>query len=264
MKIAITGTGGFIGGHLQKYFEDIGHEVIGYDRKSNQYIKDFTIEEDIEFVIHLAADADVRRSIEHPEEYWINNVEPTTKIQKLCHKMNIPLMYASSSCIHNWWLSPYGVSKKVNEETAYPGQVALRFTTVYGDGARESMLIGKLINGRVKYLTTHVRDFIHVNDVLTAIKAIMEKMLISDAFDDDSYINVDSYIKVEAAYDIGTGKGNIVEDLGALAGWEGIEVINGALCEAQDNTADNSALRKLGWEPTIDVEEYIVSKTIPH
>ena len=77
-------------------------------------------------------------------------------------------MYASSSCIHNWWLSPYGTSKKVNEETAFDKQVGLRFTTVYGDGARESMLIGKLLDGSIGYLTRHVRDFIHVDDVVEA------------------------------------------------------------------------------------------------
>ena len=91
----------------------------------------------------------------------------------MCKAINIPLFYASSSCIHNWWLSPYGTSKKVNEETAQEGQVGLRFTTVYGEGARESMLIGKLIRGEVKYLTTHIRDFIHVMDLAEGhIKAL--------------------------------------------------------------------------------------------
>ena len=81
-----------------------------------------------------------------------NNVENTTRIQKICHYNNIPLLYASSSCIHNWWLSPYGTSKKVNEETAFNNQVGLRFTTVYGDGARESMLIGKLLDGSIAFI----------------------------------------------------------------------------------------------------------------
>ena len=137
MKIVITGTGGFIGSHLQKHLEKIGHTVIGYDRKSGDHIENFDMDIDTEFVIHLAADADVRRSIEYPEEYWKNNVEPTTRIQRICYGLNIPLLYASSSCIHNWALSPYGTSKQVNEETAFDGQTALRFTTVYGDGARE-------------------------------------------------------------------------------------------------------------------------------
>ena len=75
--------------------------------------------------------ADVRASIERPDEYWANNVTTTTNVQKICHKKEIQLLYASSSCIHNWWLSPYGTSKKVNEETAHHKQVGLRFTTIY-------------------------------------------------------------------------------------------------------------------------------------
>ena len=110
------------------------------------------------------------------------------------------------------------------------------------------MLIGKLLNGDIKYLTRHTRDFIHVNDVISAIKTIMDTPV------EDR----------KKAYDIGTGKGVIVEELGNLAGWEGIEVKDGDPCEAQDNTADNSELRALGWKPTIDIEEYIVKKTIPH
>ena len=159
MKIALTGSRGFIGGHLMKRLLKEGHEVVEWDLRQDppKCIKDFDIFQ-IDYVIHLAAYADVRQSLKEPEKYWTNNVENTTRIQKICHYNNIPLLYASSSCIHNWWLSPYGISKKVNEETAFEGQVGLRFTTVYGDGARESMLIGKLLDGSISYLTRHVRD----------------------------------------------------------------------------------------------------------
>ena len=190
----------------------------------------------------------MRASLKDPQKYWVNNVENTTRIQNICHHNNIPLLYASSSCIHNWWLSPYGISKKVNEETAKFGQVGLRFTTVYGDGARDSMLIGKLINGTIKYLTRHTRDFVHVSDVVDAIVLLMSKDIRS----------------LKPAYDIGTGKGNVVEDLGILAGWEGIEVTDGDACEAQNNTADISAMKELGWEPKVDVTDYIVKNTVPH
>ena len=249
MKVAITGSRGFIGSHLKTRLEKEGHEIVEWDLKQNppKCIKDFDIYE-INYVIHLAAYADVRRSLREPQIYWENNVENTTRIQQICHYNNIPLLYASSSCIHNWWLSPYGTSKKVNEETAFHHQVGLRFTTVYGDGARESMLIGKLIDGSIGYLTRHVRDFIHVSDVVEAIVLLMSKDIRT----------------LRPAYDIGTGVGNVVEDLGKIAGWEGIEVTDGESCEAQDNTADISELKKLGWEPKVKVDEYLVQNTVPH
>jgi len=249
MKIAITGSRGFIGSHLKTRLEKDGHEIVEWDlrQEPSRCIKDFD-PGDINYCIHLAAYADVRASLKDPQKYWKNNVENTTRIQNICHYNNIPLMYASSSCIHNWWLSPYGISKKVNEETANFGQVGLRFTTVYGDGARDTMLIGKLLDGSIKYLTKHIRDFVHVSDVVDAIVLLMSKDIRS----------------LKPAYDIGTGKGNVVEDLGILAGWEGIEVTEGDTCEAQNNTADISSMKELGWEPKIDVRDYIIKNTVPH
>jgi nucleoside-diphosphate-sugar epimerase len=247
MKVAITGSSGFIGGHLKTKLEADGHDVVEWDlrHEPSKDIEDFS-PNDVTHVVHLAAYADVRQSLKEPQKYWTNNVNNTTRIQKICGYNNIPLLYASSSCIHNWWLSPYGTSKKVNEETAMQNQVALRFTTVYGDGARESMLIGKLIDGSIGYLTRHVRDFVHVSDVVEAIVLLLSKDI----------------RLLKPAYDIGTGVGNVVMDLGILAGWEGIEIRDGDPCEAQDNTADISEMRALGWEPKVEVEDYLVKKTI--
>ena len=249
MKIALTGSRGFIGGHLMKRLLKEGHEVVEWDLRQDppKCIKDFDIFQ-IDYVIHLAAYADVRQSLKEPEKYWTNNVENTTRIQKICHYNNIPLLYASSSCIHNWWLSPYGISKKVNEETAFDKQVGLRFTTVYGDGARESMLIGKLIDGSIGYLTRHVRDFIHVDDVVEAIVLLMSKDI----------------RLLKPAYDIGTGIGNQVHTLADIAGYKDLPLVDGEKCEAQDNTANNADLLQLGWKPTIKVDEYIIAQTVPH
>jgi len=245
MKIAITGSSGFIGGHLKEKLEKDGHEIIGWDRKNGRDIHDFELE-GAEFVIHLAADADVRRSIEEPDLYWHNNVTPTTRIQRICHEADVPLLYASSSCIHAWHQSPYGISKKVNEETAFPGQVGLRFTTVYGDGARDTMFIGKLMRGELKYATKHIRDFIHVNDVIQAIDRIMLKIT------DPGLIDA----PLRPAYDIGTGTGNVVHELARIR-IPGIDIRLGDDCEAQDNTADITHIKELGFNPTIDVRDYL-------
>lgn len=246
MKVIITGSSGFIGSHLKKRLEK-QHEIIEYDKSIGKDIKSFKVT-DAEFVIHLAATADVRRSIKFPEEYWENNVVTTTEIQRQCNRMNVPLLYASSSCAARWWLSPYGTTKKVNEETAADGQVGLRFTTVYGEGARESMLIGKIVRQEVGYLTPHVRDFIHVNDVVDAIVLLMEKY---------------REIPLKHYYNIGTGKGVRVDKLGELFGLD-VPVLSGDDCEAEDNTADNQDLLDLGWNPKTDIEQYIASKLIPH
>ena len=246
MKVMITGSSGFIGSHVKNKLLELGHEVDEWDYKINKPLEDFDQKPwNIDYAIHLAAYADVRESINEPQKYWDNNVSLTTKLQKYCHEYGIPLLYASSSCIHDWHLSPYGMSKKINEETAFSDQVGLRFTTVYGDGARDEMLIGRLIEGRVSYLTNHIRDFVHVDDVVNVILLLMKKNL----------------EKLKPAYDIGTGKGVVVSDLGPLAGYPDIPTKAGDECEAHDNTADISDIQELGWSPTYDIEEYVKEKT---
>jgi len=249
MNVAITGSRGFIGGHLKNRLINDGKEVTEWDLRQDpsRCIKDFNVE-GVDYVVHLAAYANVRKSIEDPQMYWKNNVENTNTIQKICHYNNIPLLYASSSCIHNWWLSPYGTTKKVNEETAFEKQVALRFTTVYGEGARKNMFIPKLLDHKVEYVTHHIRDFIHVSDVIEAITLLMSK--------DISILN--------NAYDIGTGEGNSVEDLAIIAGFNDLPLTNGDACEAKTNVANITELKSLGWEPKVNVNDYIIKQTIPH
>ena len=78
------------------------------------------------------------------------------------------------SCAKDWWLSPYGTTKKTMEELAHDGHVGLRFTTVWGDGTRDNMLMGRIKNKTLKYKTNHIRDFIHVSDVVSAIKLFID------------------------------------------------------------------------------------------
>ena len=206
MRIIITGSRGFIGGHLKNKLEQDGHEIIEWDHHIDKPIEKFQFAFELEaladYVIHMAAWADVRKSIEDPNIYWENNVTNTSRIQRQCHEYKIPLIYASSSCIHEWHKSPYGISKKVNEETAFPGQVGLRFTTVYGGaGAQRGMFMDKIKDGNLKYVTNHVRDFVHIDDVISAIILLMGLDIWS----------------LKPTYDIGTGEGNVVSNLAKMA-----------------------------------------------
>lgn len=245
MIISVTGAGGFIGSHLVKRLKKDGHNVLEWDRKSGTDVKDFELM-GAEFVVHLAAIANVRRSRQYPWEYWENNVINTKNIQTLCAANQVPLVYASSSCVHNWFLSPYGMSKIANEATAINNpysqskQVGLRFTTVYGPGARDDMFMGRLKNGTLQYATDHIRDFIHVNDIINAI------MVFVDTGTGDKL----------PAYNVGTGVGVNVSDLARMAGYD-VPVRDGDDCEALNNTAQNQDLVKLGWKPNYDVRDWV-------
>ena len=71
MKVALTGSRGFIGSHLKTRLEEDGHTIEEWDLRQDppKCIKDFdTFETD--YVVHLAAYADVRQSLKEPDKYW--------------------------------------------------------------------------------------------------------------------------------------------------------------------------------------------------
>ena len=232
MKITITGSRGFIGTHVRNSLQD--HEIIEWDTKIGRDIKYFVSESSIDdlrfsdFVIHLAGLTDVRESIKIPDEYWKNNVEYSKRIFDICK--DIPMLYATTSCVKEWWRSPYGISKKVMEEFAHDGHVGLRFANVYGDGAPDFMLTSRLNNGNVEYKTNHIRDFIHVSDVVDVIKFFLKR----GTYDCDK------------VYEVGSGVGTKVADLIEKHGYD-VPYKESDECEMIDNTADISKLLSLGW-----------------
>ena len=240
MKIVLTGSEGFIGSQLKKKLLKEKHQLICYDLSLNKNIKDFILDGDENFVIHLAAKANVRDSVKNPKPYFLNNVEYSKKIFDLCYEKKIPCLYASSSSVHNWTLSPYGESKKKMEEAARDGQVGLRFSTVYGENSRTGMLFDYIVNGTVKYKTNHKRDFIYIDDVVSAILLFVK-------------LGLENKNKT---YEVSSGHLYNVKEVIEEAGFK-VPLRKGEDCEAESNASDNSELRKLGWEPTMTVWKFL-------
>ena len=99
MRILLTGHKGFIGSHVYEHLTRIGYDVDGLDRPDD--IGDFTgVQDDYDIVIHLAAYAALRDSVENPNKFWENNVEKSQPIFDYCRKYNTRLLYASSAGAH--------------------------------------------------------------------------------------------------------------------------------------------------------------------
>ena len=245
MKVLLTGNRGFIGSHLQKRLEQEGHTVVGCDIVDGKDIQDLTQDNflDVDFVIHLAGSANLRESLNDPWLYFENNAKKTKKLQRMSYDTATPFLYASSSSIHHWYLSPYGTSKLMTEMSAQPGQVGMRFTTVYGKGGRDTMLTAKIQNGTLKHCTNHIRDFVDVEDVIDAIMI---------------FVNTGLEGKLPV-YDIGTGIGKKVSDVVRAAGLD-VPVVEGLPCEADDNTCESKEMKALGWNPKRDIFEYVRKK----
>ena len=137
MKVLVTGHRGFIGRYVFADWRSTeGYKVHGIDHPDD--ISDFNISGNIkagdyDLVVHLAAWADIRESMEKPAEYYVNNVVKAKRLFDWCGETGTRLLYASSSAVDgNYWENPYAMSKWVNEQMAPPNSVGMRFTTVYG------------------------------------------------------------------------------------------------------------------------------------
>lgn len=232
-KILITGAAGFIGFHAALSLIGRGDFVIGFDNFNPYYdpqlkrdrakelakkgmeivegdltdslkLKSILTEHKITHILHLAAQAGVRYSLEAPEAYVHSNIDGFLTILELCRLFpHIKLTYASSSSVYglnqkipfsindltDHQASFYGVTKKTNELMAHTyshlfgiSVTGLRFFTVYGPWGRPDMayfLFTKaILEGSPIDVYNHgqmMRDFTYIDDIVAGILAAIDK-----------------------------------------------------------------------------------------
>ena len=235
MNILLPGSDGFIGSHLFYALKE-EHNVYGFDLKNGHNILQTDFPKDIDLVIHLAGLSGVRDSLNRPTDYWTTNVIGTQRLFE--NYKDVRIIYASSSTAHEPWKNPYAMSKYSMEQLNHNNAVGMRFTTVYGPGARVDMLIPKILRNDVQYLNVnHIRDFIHVNDIVSAVEIMMTNTF-------------------RGVVDVGTGISNKLVDIADYFKIDYKSMIGGET-ERLDNTADTSILNKFGWRAKINLYSYI-------
>ena len=234
MKIIVTGAAGFIGMQSCLKLLKSKFTVLGIDNLNNYYDKNLKVNRikilkkfkkfhfkriDIshkgifnifkkfkpDFVLHLAAQAGVRHSISHPQDYTSSNLVGFANILE-CSKLNKikHLIYASSSSVYGKSkkfplsesqndikpISYYGATKLANEYMAYSYShlfklptTGLRFFTVYGPWGRPDMalfLFTDAIKNKKKIKMFNkgnmVRDFTYIDDITISIDKLIKKI----------------------------------------------------------------------------------------
>ena len=230
MKVLVTGVAGFIGMHCAQRLLARGDEVTGIDNLSPYYsvqlkkdrlarLKGLRFEQiDIadaaslrrvfgqkfDAVLHLAAQAGVRYSLEHPETYIQTNVVGFANILECCrHNPPRHLVFASSSSVYGTnaklpWsetdkvdhpISLYAATKKSNELQAHVyshlfglNATGLRFFTVYGPWGRpdmSAMIFARAITeGKPIQVFNHgdmSRDFTYVDDIVEGTLRVLDQ-----------------------------------------------------------------------------------------
>ena len=236
MNILLTGHKGFIGNRLLQYLQSKDHTIVTIDKLTGHDIISCDFPHNIETVIHLAGLSGVRDSLNNPTDYWKTNVIGSQRIFDFYKTKRV--IYASSSTAYEPWRNPYAMSKYSMEQLEHPNSLGMRFTTVYGPGARETMLIPKILKNDIEFINVnHTRDFIHVDDVVSAIYTVLQN-------------------NVRGVIDVGTSISNKLID---IADYFKVDYENRIADETErlNNTADTKILNSLGWHAKTNLYGYI-------
>ena len=276
--VLITGCAGFIGMHCAKRLLEQGVPVVGIDNLNNYYdvaLKHARLAElrphahfrfvELDLaerqgmadlfakvapgkVLHLAAQAGVRYSIDQPDDYTDSNLLGFGNILQGCRKHQIGhLVYASSSSVYggntkmpfaesdavDHPISYYAATKKANELMAHSyahlygiPTTGLRFFTVYGPWGRPDMALFKFTKAMLAGESIDVygegklvRDFTYIDDIVEGIMRVLDKPATPDASYDSRNPNPGTSTAPYRIFNIGNNTPTVLMDyIAALEG----------------------------------------------
>jgi UDP-glucuronate 4-epimerase len=307
--ILVTGAAGFIGFHVARQLLSEGRNVVGLDSLNNYYdpalkqsrlnilretsrfsfvqadladrpsMRSLFAEHRFELVIHLAAQAGVRHSIDHPHAYVDANLEGFVNVLEGCrHNDCRHLIYASSSSVYgantklpfsvadktDHPVSLYAATKKANELMAHSYShlyrlpvTGLRFFTIYGPWGRPDMAIfmfsKAILEGTPIRLFNHGRmrrDFTYIDDVSRVVSRLVERVPEADGSGAPAKVyNVGNHHPEELVQVVSL----LEKELGRTAVRDMLPMQPGDVTETFADVAD--LMRDVGFRPETPIED---------
>lgn len=275
MRCLITGSSGFIGGHLFEELNKRGALVAGADIKNKIDIRSYNFHEKYDVIFHTAAQASIPASFKNPLESHTHNVVGTLRILEYARATGAMVVFSSSSSVYGDApmptsesqppdpMSPYAFQKLIGEGycdfywTLGVKSVALRYFNVFGERqpntSEYSTALGEWLdeykNG--KSFKTYGdgeqrRDWIYVKDVVDANIRAAEFLQTATEFQ---------------AINIGSGKNYSVNEVIAMIDNNYPREYMPSRIEPIANCADITKARELlNWNPQSDLKDWL--KTI--
>ena len=276
MNIMVTGGAGFVGTNLIKRLLKDGHNVVSLDNYSTgtednhqegcKYVDadirdviDFDyFMEDVDVVYHLAALARIQPSFKNPANTLEVGILGTINILEWAREIDCKVIFAGSSSVHSGKLkNPYTFSKVVADDLCllYKKHFDLdasicRFYNVYGPHqlteGEYCTVVGiferQYENGEPLTITGdgfQRRDFTHIDDIVNGLILTMDSIFSPDIIE------------------LGRGNNYSINELASMFKTE-IEYIDERPGEARETLCDiSNAHREIGYEPEVDLEDYI-------
>jgi UDP-glucuronate 4-epimerase len=262
VKLLVTGAAGFIGFHTARLLLERGDEVVGLDNLNAYYdpalkqarlkileqypafrfakidvadrepMQEVFKRESFQRVVHLAAQAGVRYSIENPHAYVHSNITGFLQVIEGCRRNKVQhLVYASTSSVYgantrmpfsesqgvDHPLTLYAATKRSNELMAHSYSslyglptTGLRFFTVYGPWGRPDMALFLFTKNILAGLPIdvfndgfHQRDFTYVDDIVKGVVAALDHVAAPDPKWDSDHPNPSTSSAPYRIYNIG-------------------------------------------------------------
>ena len=325
MKFLVTGAAGFIGFSVAKKLLERGDDVVGFDVVNDYYdpaLKEARLEvleetaqqaqgsftfiranlankaivdqcfQDHQFdrVIHLAAQAGVRYSLENPLAYVESNLIGFTNIIEACRHNKTPhLSYASTSSVYganttmpfsekhgvNHPVQFYAATKRANELMAHSYShlfglptTGLRFFTVYGPWGRPDMALFKFTKKMIEDQPipvfnhgNHSRDFTFISDIVEGVIRSSDQIAQPDPNWDSNNPDPSTSYAPFRIFNIGNNNPvKLIEYIHAIEKSLGKEAILDLLPlqpgDVPDTFADSTALEQaVGYKPSVSVDD---------